>query len=176
MNSGPAVVEVRLLGPLEAFVAGEPVVVVGQRSRALLAVLALTPGEVVPLSRIVEAVWGLDAPASALTGIGVHVARLRRVLAGRGGYAPLRRAEGGYLLDLPGDAVDAIRFERLAAEGRARRADGDPVAALAALRAAAGLWRGPALGDLREEPAFAAAAARLEEARRSVLADVAGLG
>ncbi len=50
------------------------------------------------------------------------------------------------------DAVDAQRFEALAAAGAAALRAGDPTRAAATLREALALWRGPALADLAEPP------------------------
>ena len=49
---------VNLLGELAATCAGEPLDLGGPRQRAVLAVLLLARGEIVPADRIVESVWG----------------------------------------------------------------------------------------------------------------------
>ena len=78
----------------------------------------------------------------------------------------------GYRLDLAEpEAVDAVRFERLAAEGRRALAGGDPAAAAGLLREALGLWRGPALADVADAAYAAAPAARWEELRLACLDD-----
>ncbi|MFG3344255.1 BTAD domain-containing putative transcriptional regulator [Streptomyces sp. NPDC048018] len=69
------------------------------------------------------------------------------------------------------EAVDAVRFERLAAEGRTALRDGDPVRAAELLREALGLWRGPAFAGLPDSDSARAAAARLEELRLAALED-----
>ena len=67
------------------------------------------------------------------------------------------------------DAVDAQRFERLAAEGRDALARGEHAAASRLLADALGLWRGPALQDVRYEPFATGEAERLEELRLACL-------
>ena len=57
------------------------------------------------------------------------------------------------------------RFEQLFRAGREALARGDATAASTALRTALGLWRGPALADVLEEPFAAAESGRLEERR-----------
>lgn len=47
--------DVRLLGPFEAFVGGRPVEVTGPKRHALLALLALRCGRVVPVEAVVDA-------------------------------------------------------------------------------------------------------------------------
>ena len=55
--------EVRLLGSLEVSGDdGRPVAVAGGRQRTLLALLALRPGAVVPAERLIDDLWGEQAP------------------------------------------------------------------------------------------------------------------
>ncbi|WP_204046168.1 AfsR/SARP family transcriptional regulator, partial [Acrocarpospora phusangensis] len=50
------------------------------RQQAVLAVLASPPGRMVPLSGLVEALWGDGPPPSAAQSVYVYVAGLRRAL------------------------------------------------------------------------------------------------
>src|SRR3954463_1444314 len=54
-----------LLGPVVARVDGVDVALGGPRARAVLAVLLLGAGRVVPLDAIVDAAWGEPAPETA---------------------------------------------------------------------------------------------------------------
>ena len=58
--------QVRLLGPVDLVVHDEPRPVHGLRRKAVLAVLALRVGEVVGTNHLVDAVWGEDAPPTAV--------------------------------------------------------------------------------------------------------------
>ena len=58
-------VEFRVLGPLEVASGGEPLALGGAKQRAVLAVLLLRAGEVVPVERLIDEVWGNDPPPSA---------------------------------------------------------------------------------------------------------------
>jgi predicted ATPase/DNA-binding SARP family transcriptional activator len=148
-----------VLGPLQVQDgAGTPIAVGGARARALLVLLALQPGRTVPVEQLVEGQYGADPPADAVGAVQAQVARLRRALP----PGVLVFDGGGYRLAVDPDDVDAGAFERLAAEGRALLAGGDPKAAAAALRAGLALWRGPALTDLTHGQALAA---RLTELR-----------
>ncbi|GAB4079833.1 AfsR/SARP family transcriptional regulator [Modestobacter muralis] len=148
-----------LLGPVVVRDAGGRAVDVGgPRARALLARLALEPGRVVGLDTLVEAVWDADPPAAPGNALQALVSRLRRAAP----ELSLRAQAHGYLLDLPADAVDAGRFEALAARARGAA---DPAQVVALLTEAEGLWRGPALADLRDLVFSAAPAARLDELR-----------
>ena len=54
--------EFRILGPLEVWDEGGEVSLGGPKPRALLAVLLLHPGEVVPTDRLIDELWGEDSP------------------------------------------------------------------------------------------------------------------
>jgi predicted ATPase/DNA-binding SARP family transcriptional activator len=164
--------EIRLLGPLEVERQGRVVEVAGRRLRLLVAVLALQAGRVVTAERLIDVLWEEASlpvdPANALQAL---VSRLRRALEGGGVGERLGSRSPGYLLAVAPDQVDALRFERLAAEGHARLLAGRHREAVAALRAGLGLWRGPALADFGGEPFAVANATRLEELRLGALED-----
>jgi DNA-binding SARP family transcriptional activator len=160
-------VEVHVLGPLEAVVDGVPVPLGPPQQRALLALLALRAGEVVSRDRIVDELWGERPPATAAKVVQGYVSALRKVLV----TDVVRTRSPGYVLGLEADALDLERFERLAAAGRTALADGHAADAAARLREALALWRGPPLADLGAVPFASGEAARLEELRLAALAD-----
>ncbi|MFI7701891.1 BTAD domain-containing putative transcriptional regulator [Nonomuraea sp. NPDC049480] len=127
---------VELLGPLRVSVAGRPVELPAGRLRALLAVLAMSAGRIVPTGRLASAVWGTDPRGDPRANVRTNVKRLRRAL----GAAELIAARpGGYLLAAEPDHVDALRFGRLLDEAAAAP---DPAAERSRLAAALALWRG----------------------------------
>ncbi len=142
---------------------GVPGVVKGPRPRGLLVVLALNAGRTTSVDTIVRAQYGDDPPSGAAGAVQAHVSRLRKTVPA------VRFNRGGYRLDVEPDDVDALRFERLAADGRRLLAAGARDRAGAVLRDAVALWRGPALVDL---PHATAQAARLEESRLDALEDL----
>ncbi|MFF9847599.1 BTAD domain-containing putative transcriptional regulator [Streptomyces litmocidini] len=146
---------------------GTDVPVGGPRVRALLTVLALRAGRVVPVPDLVDEVWhGDEPPADAPAALQALVGRLRRAL----GRDRVVSAEGGYRLDARPEDVDVRRFERLAAEGLAALGAADPARAATLLDEALGLWRGPAFADLPDREAEAARwEARRLDARRARL-------
>jgi predicted ATPase/DNA-binding SARP family transcriptional activator len=157
---------VGILGPLELRVGfGEPVAVVGTRLRTLLIRLALDPDRVVLASQLVDAVWDADPPAAAINALQSLVSRLRRLLPD-----VVKSHAAGYRLALEPEAVDAVRFERMALAGRERLRE-DPLAARELLREALALWRGPALADAAGARFAGAAIARLEELRLGATED-----
>jgi class 3 adenylate cyclase len=152
-----SLLEVRLLGPLEAGVEGRQLELRRKKQRELLAILALRAGEVVSTDRLVDELWGEAPPKAAVGSLQNLVSELRKVLPGD---VLVTRAPG-YVLEVERDAVDAHRFERLARESR----DADPKQRATQLREALALWRGPALADIQLERTSADEAARLEELR-----------
>ena len=158
---------VGLLGELEVLDDdGNDVIVAGAKLRALLAVLALHVGRVVPADQLIEALWGDDPPAAVRNGLQGLVSKLRRAL----GAADLVVMRGdGYVLDLAPDAIDAVRFEQRAAEGRAMAAAGELDRAAELLTEADSLWRGDPLTDFAYEDFASAAISRLSESRLALL-------
>jgi predicted ATPase/DNA-binding SARP family transcriptional activator len=154
---------ISLLGELEVSDDdGSPVVVTGTKQRILLAMLALSPGRVVPTDVLAEAIWGEDPPPAVRNGLQGLVSKLRRAV---GSTVAIVRRAGGYALEVRVEAVDAFRFEQLVAEGRAAATDGDPAAASSLLAEADALWRGDALADFAYDDFAASARARLGELR-----------
>jgi DNA-binding SARP family transcriptional activator/DNA-binding beta-propeller fold protein YncE len=155
-------VELRILGPFQVFDdSGREVSVPTGRERALLVTLVLRRGEVVSVDALVDALWGEAAPSTAVKAVQGYVSHLRRVLGADGSivtHAP------GYVLHVPPEAVDARRFETLAAESW-RTLEDDPRAALATFEQALALWRGPALAEFAFADFAQHEIARLEELR-----------
>ena len=164
-QGGDQGLELRLLGPLDVLANGGPIGLGGAKPRALLAVLALEPGRVVSVDRLVEALWPGQPPDTAAHAVQVYVSQLRKAL----GAEKLVTRTPGYVLELEPEHVDVHRFTRLADEGRAALGEGDAAAAAGALREALELWRGPALADFAYEPFAQTEIARLEELRTVVL-------
>src|SRR4029450_5327648 len=79
-TSPAADVAFRLLGPLEVEVGGKPLQLGGPRQRALLALLLIHAGEVVPTDRLVDELWGERPPRTATTSLQNFVGQLRKVL------------------------------------------------------------------------------------------------
>jgi DNA-binding SARP family transcriptional activator len=154
-----------LLGAFTASVGGAPLDLGGRRQRAVLAVLVLARGEVVPVETIVEAVWGDDPPEDDVGALQAYVSHLRRRLqpgsAARTRSAVIVREGRGYAVRLPADAVDAWRFEALVQEAAAA----EPLAAATLLDRALALWRGPPLAEYADEPWAEADIGRLSELR-----------
>lgn len=161
--------DLRILGPLEAWRGGERLALGGRRQRSVLVCLLLEPGQDVSTDRIVDAVWGERPPSGVLTTLQTYVFHLREVLepSRPKGASPsvIVTVPGGYRLETTDVTVDAARFEELVAVGRSMLAS-DPVAATSALSEALALWRGDVLTDLVALSGFVVpVATRLDETR-----------
>jgi DNA-binding SARP family transcriptional activator/WD40 repeat protein len=158
-----------VLGPLEVIGDdGRPVAIAGSKERTVLACLVSHAGHVVSIDALVDELWGEAPPRTAERTLGSYISRVRRAMA-----ADVIRARGeGYALEVDGDVVDAVAFERLAADGRGELARGDAGRAASTLASALRLWRGVAYQDFRGTRFGAAEGDRLEELRRTALEDL----
>ena len=156
--------EFRVLGPVEASVEGEPIALPAAKPRALLAALLLDRNRVVPVSRLIDDLWGEVPPETAMKALQGYVSHLRKAI----GPERLLTRSPGYELRVEDGELDLDRFERLAREGRELLAAGDSKAAAKRLGEALELWRGPPLAEF-SEPFARDAGARLEDERLAAL-------
>ncbi|WP_344649444.1 AfsR/SARP family transcriptional regulator [Cryptosporangium japonicum] len=138
--------------------------VAGAKVRALLAVLVVQLGQLVPLDRLVAEIWGDDPPASAGALVRGYVLTLRRTFGADGARCVVGHGRG-YRLDLPPEAVDVHRFDTICGAGHQALQRGDAEDASLLLTDALALCRGPALVDVPPTRTGAAYAAALEERR-----------
>jgi SARP family transcriptional regulator, regulator of embCAB operon len=140
------------------------------RVRAILAVLALSCGEVVSTDQIIDELWEQRSLGNARNALQANVARLRRFLdsvePGVGSSA-VRTSSHGYVLVLPADCVDVKVFEAQA-DHATELLFSAPLRAIAELEAALGMWRGTALLDAGGGLRCRVEATRLEERRLDV--------
>jgi DNA-binding SARP family transcriptional activator len=152
-------VEIRLLG---AVAVERDRVAETRRSRnhgALLALLALRAGQPVDGDLLIDEAWGEDLPLNPRGALQVALSRLRAWLGDR--TEPWITAGGGlYTLHVDPDAVDLLRFHRLAET--ARRSD-----TITDHEAARATWRGQPFPGL--DTARLLEAGRVAEQRRRAL-------
>jgi DNA-binding SARP family transcriptional activator len=143
---------------------GHAVPIAGRKARALLALLAIRPNQVVSTELLEDELWCGVPPAGARATLHAHISRLRAVLRAAGGTAELATNACGYRLSVAPDELDSTRFEMLARAG-AEAAASSPDTAVSRLARSLEEWRGPALQELHDfEPLFLEAQ-RLEELR-----------
>jgi DNA-binding SARP family transcriptional activator len=148
--------------------------------RQVLALLTVQANAVVPTRLLIDELWEDRSPVSSATTLQTYIYQLRKLLSLREPEATGRPDEpdqhtaalhtrpGGYLLHLPDGALDARRFEQMAAKGREEMGRNRIAEAADTLREALALWRGPALSDLEYGPVLHAEIIRLHEMRNSV--------
>ena len=151
--------QIRVLGHMEASVAGRELPLGGRKPRAVLAMLAIEANHTISADRIIDGLWGDEPPASAAKMVQNYVWRLRGVLAEDGSAEIVTRGRG-YELRIDPGCVDVHRAERLIAEARQR-----PTGTRNAAREALVLFNGGPLADLADEPFAIPEIHRLEELR-----------
>jgi DNA-binding SARP family transcriptional activator len=164
--------EIKVLGPLEARLNGVSITPTASKPRQLLALLGLQAGQVVTVPTLIEELWGMTPPRSALTTLQTYVLRIRRRIEAA---APHPQAKdvlvtryGGYLLDTGPDSVDVAEFERAAKAGRQAFDAGRLAEASSLFGSALSVWRGPVLSDVKIGVRLGMEITRLEESRLGV--------
>jgi DNA-binding SARP family transcriptional activator len=158
-------VEVGVLGPLRVLARDREIPVGGARERALLAALAVTPGEAQSAERLVDVLWGECPPPSAAKQLQNHVLRLRKAL----GSEAIRTTPAGYALGAL--TVDSSRFETGIREARVVAGRGAVCESVGSFSEALAAWRGRPFEELEDWAPAQAERARLEELRRSAEED-----
>ncbi|MCT2592559.1 tetratricopeptide repeat protein [Streptomyces sp. N2-109] len=156
-----------ILGTLECLTSdGEQLPSGGLVQERVLVALLLSPDRVLPVSRLVEAVWDEEPPATAAHQVRKAVAELRRRIPGG---RDLIVTEGpGYRVAVEPGQLDLTAFSDLVRVAREQAADDNPEAAVDTLREALALWRGPVLVGSGGSVITAASAA-LEDRRLAAL-------
>ncbi|MDY7086575.1 MAG: BTAD domain-containing putative transcriptional regulator [Actinomycetota bacterium] len=161
-----------VLGSLRVWRGDQPVNLGSVQQRVVLGVLALNANRPVSREKLIDAIWGTDAPAYAVNLVQKHMSGLRRALEPvRASRAPSRLlswTDGGYLLSLPTDGLDLYLFDRGVSRARNARDTDDLGSAARSLHEALRLWRGPALDGL-SSPFLNAERDRLTERRINAL-------
>ena len=155
-----AVLEFRILGPVEVVGPEGLVQLGGPKQRATLAILLLNGNRVVSIDRLADELYAGRAPVTAATQVHRQISELRKAL---GDEVSLETRTPGYVLHVAGEQLDLRRFERLTEEAGQALARGEGEAAFELQREGLALWRGPALSDLEHEPFAQVAAQRLDE-------------
>jgi DNA-binding SARP family transcriptional activator len=160
-------VNFRLFGSLRVDRSGGPVKLGPRKERAILAMLLVQPGRILPLDRLIAQLWADEPPPGAVATVQGYISRLRRAL----GPGVLVTRDPGYLVDVPPDRVDVGRFLAGAEAGRHALSAGDPGAAAAALDVALAEWTGKPLAEFAGAPFTGPIVAHLENVRAEAVQD-----
>jgi predicted ATPase/DNA-binding SARP family transcriptional activator len=121
--------------------------------------LALAQGKPVSADRLIEDLWGDDAPAKPSNALQALVAHLRRAL----GPESVVTTDGGYALSVDPDDIDTVRFDRAVCRARVLAAEGNEQSVADLLRGALELLRGEPLAEFAYTDFAQAERVRLEE-------------
>ncbi len=128
-----------LLGGVDVRRHGTPVDIGPPQRRAVLAALLVDAGRPVTVDTLTGRVWGDDVPDGFRSALYAHVHRLRTALWPSTSSRLIRRA-ASYVVDVPRERVDLLRFEQLC--GASRHPGLTPDGEDALLREALDAWRG----------------------------------
>ena len=167
-ENGSLVFEV--LGPLTLGDGPDRCVVTPRKVEILLAALLARAGRVVASGDLGTEIWGGRPPRRADATLHVYVSQLRKLLARFGAHAcAVETLAPGYALRLGTARTDLRTFEELMRKGRDEARGGAFETAIELLEKALSLWRGPALGNLRDGPIVSGFAMHCEELRLECL-------
>jgi DNA-binding SARP family transcriptional activator len=164
--------EVRVLGEVEVWTDGDRVPLPRRQLGVVMGVLALHANNVVPVDRLMRALWPDRPPKSSRAVLQTRVSELRALLTAWHFDGRLVTHSDGYGLRISPDAVDAIRFSRCVIEARDMAS---PQEAYGMLRSALGLWRGPVLSGSPADGVHEALVQRLESIRLTAVEEVLAL-
>ncbi|MFG2881519.1 BTAD domain-containing putative transcriptional regulator [Streptomyces sp. NPDC048297] len=169
-------IRVSVLGPLRVS-CGETKLNLGSpQQQAMFVALLMRSGRSATAADLVEALWGEEDPASAVTTLRTYAWRLRKALEADGAFPRiLQSVGGGYQLDLPDDHVDYLQAEKHARSAERARRAGEATRAYEETEAALSLWHGEPLAAL-PGPFAAGQRHRLDELRLSLMEERLGLG
>jgi len=158
---------------MEAVAASGSIDLGSRMHRAVLSLLVIELDRVVSVDRLCDCLWGEEPPPTATNALQVYVSGLRKALEpGRAPGAASRvlvTQSPGYVLRVPSNNIDAVRFEALVDDGKDLLGAGRPAAAFDVLSLGLNLWRGSAYQDLEFESYLQPEIARLNEVRATAV-------
>src|SRR5262245_24565782 len=155
-NGHARALRLRVLGPLAAWRGTSAVPLGSRRDKAVLAVLALHPGELMHRDKIIAAIWqSLPTPSTAAEMIQNSVSRLRRTLSAPDEPRVLATAGSRYQLVSSQVQLDLATYTVLASAATSARRSADCATAWDLYDQALALWANDPVADieiLRDTP------------------------
>jgi SARP family transcriptional regulator, regulator of embCAB operon len=142
----------RILGSIQVVAADRVVAFAGAKQRTIVAMLILDAGRAVSVERLIDGVWGDDAPDNVRATLQVHVSQIRKLLGDAHLSHLLQTRPAGYVLEIGPEETDVGRFEVGQQQARASLAAGRSDDALRLALSSLELWRGPPLGGAAPGP------------------------
>lgn len=165
--------QLSVLGPVELSLDGVPTSSMPPKQQAALVMLASARGRTVSVEELVDGVWGMQRPPSAVGALRNYAWALRKHFATGSDAVRLSSGTRGYrlegTLELDTDVIDRYR-----AEAEQLRATGDLERTDTVVRAALRQWRGDPLTGV-PGPWVAAERARLRRLHRVLREDLVEL-
>ncbi|GAA2600230.1 hypothetical protein GCM10010399_33780 [Dactylosporangium fulvum] len=159
----------QLLGPI-AVQRGEEHLPIGPgKQRSLLIALLLDRGHVVPMERLLEALWDGEPPNSAVSNIRTYASRLRSTIIDTQHRPRVLGRNPGYLIDVNDDELDTDAFANLTSAGYTALTAGQADQAARHFRDALNLWRGSAGEDVPRSRYLDRRLSALDEQRLTVV-------
>jgi DNA-binding SARP family transcriptional activator/basic membrane lipoprotein Med (substrate-binding protein (PBP1-ABC) superfamily) len=140
-------VRFRLLGPLGVDTTEGLIDLGPPKQRSVLAILLLHANEIVPTDRIIDMVWGENPPRTAEHSVQIYISDLRKVLSNGSSNELIGTRPPGYVINVPPDSIDTLRFERLVREGLSALRTGDVAGGRPKLEKALESWTASPLAD-----------------------------
>ncbi|MEV6689884.1 BTAD domain-containing putative transcriptional regulator [Micromonospora sp. NPDC051196] len=156
----------RILGPLHV----QNATITASRQQIVLAMLLLEANNVVPLGRLIDAVWEDNPPSTAKSQIQICVSAVRRALRAAGLDDRITTTSAGYQIKIAEGELDLHIFNDILTEARAALREQRLEDAVAGFRQALALYRGIPVGGV-DSRLIEAAAARIAERRLAVVED-----
>ncbi|MFD6619279.1 BTAD domain-containing putative transcriptional regulator [Streptomyces albidoflavus] len=176
--------DIEVLGALSVRENGAQITPTAPKPRQVLALLALHADQVVPVSALMEELWGASPPRTARTTLQTYILQLRELITAarersgaqglgvgkwRAAKDVLMTMPGGYLLSSGDGRSDVRMFDHLSGLGYRAMDAGDFAGAARQLREALTLWSGAAFADVQAGTQLEMEIKRLHESRLCAL-------
>ncbi|MBV2156643.1 AfsR/SARP family transcriptional regulator [Kitasatospora sp. SUK 42] len=155
-----------LLGPVCVNCGDQRRSVSARKVKILFATLLSRAGRTVGIDELITELWGEHPPLRATAALYVYVSQLRKFLVDAGCTGSrIETRHPGYGLDLGPHERDVDVFQRRVRKARNHVSHGEHERAVVEFKRALSLWRGPALGSLRDGPIVSGFATWCQEFR-----------